>query len=1525
MTVLFTLFSLSSAFAVTYLDVYATGVMQPGANITLSGQITNTTTSDVIEGINVSAAVNSGGAGYNITPARGIFVFNITAPNTIGNYNVTVVTDEAVAKSKTIPIYVSNMTTGNVTYISGLPPYSPGSIFTINVTLLNGTTAVTSYTPNIIVFAANGQQVSWTVATLAATSDANGVMMYNITIPSSASSGQYAIVIDKGALSSVFSVKSGYNILVNPETTDGAVTLNFAPSSSVMLLAKVQTAAGLAAGSVASSVTAYVTLPNSTIRSVTLQARDQSSYPGFYNNTFSETSASGTYNVRVDAVISGAAVQSYTIFNVKAVNVRLTPQTDFFMEWGGTSAFKAGQTVGLSIVATNLSTDEILTTPTNIPACNSSYLKLVDVFFPNGTSINSTIQNAAFTSGQYMMSTICRIRFTGPSTSSVYGVKVNVTIGSITQTAEGYFSIQKYFLKPAIVAGFGGEMEMMSMATPGENITISLSAYNTSSSEAMGGGNITDVVVKKLVPLKFSLGIGEITNLNYSVSYGTSPTITLTVPSVVLGPTSVEIQASIGGETVKANTFFVGNYLMGFMSPVGAQEQEGGSGGGGGSMPFSSCSGVQTFQGTVMEVKTKQAVSTGAVVINSIAEATEELTGKDVSSCITLPASATSSTNGAMTVNLTFSPSCSFSGFYTVVLNGSYQGKISGMPANFMCKQLNFMPSTYAVGGSTQDAWRISPYSGVNIIISNISRLNDSRKIRNSTVKLPRLFNFNPGKGGERILTPTSAFSDWAAANWINWTNVTFSWNVSSNLANITIYPQNFTLDGTTALSSWPNGFIELQPSVCTESLGGSPSDPSTWSCDTGFGGFQVVSFDAWTENFEWGQSFGVNSTRSYVIDARTNVSLNCTSSTNCDRSAGLNSNYTGSNNTGFTVKIGRPWEGELTSLEATAMFLSDGWNKTGDWSFERWQLGFIIPATVKKGEAMLMITVNNSYGESNDIELWTTLTKYNISLPYDEGIMNWMGSDISCNAGGAYSNDIVTAEGVKWNLTVINQTYGIWSKGCSNSGHALIATRSSFNVTRHGDQDSTEVYNPNLKLLLIDNATAGQIDIIVMNNSGALNWANENNRTLSANGYNTAGIYVVKIEGQYVKVINSSALQSGVWGGSSEAGKLLSIPYVVKLGSNPIAGAEIHANGIALQSDEGKGFSGKLIGGYNANGMIAAGENYSYVTGTTDSAGVGFLKVNISSSGRYNIFWKVNTSSDYDIATFSTGTNVEIKKFKGWGNQIYWLPQGRVVLNWINNSVGAPDAPIWYAFNPSQITAVYNASITESSTQGFVRDDQSSTWYIVYDPSTNRTCLDDDANFTYGNWNDPDNGDSFPPPPTYHVTCFYWNGSTGGFTTDYGATAGTELAVGPYANDTQNNQMTVTFFQNLPVASGNSIFVTSGDEKVSVKACAETYDVPSARSIENANVKLFAKTWQMNGPPQTTWLTLYNPMNDTIGSQGGSSEPSSNIVTGPHGCVAFNMTHPTGWSIGCTDIQGQITSGSNTENIWVTRICRSG
>ena len=240
---------------------------------------------------------------------------------------------------------------------------------------------------------------------------------------------------------------------------------------------------------------------------------------------------------------------------------------------------------------------------------------------------------------------------------------------------------------------------------------------------------------------------------------------------------------------------------------------------------------------------------------------------------------------------------------------------------------------------------------------------------------------------------------------------------------------------------------------------------------------------------------------------------------------------------------------------------------------------------------------------DRTDTDVFTSLTKYNLVIPYEEGIENWWDF-----ADGLHGEDDWNISIAGWNMTVVNQTLGIWSRS------GTVCNKTGLIVKRWVEDQSYDiVYNPTVKMLIVDNSSNGY-DTIVFNNSGTLSYVNANNRTLSENVFAYPGLYFRSIEDcWYAKIVNATATtQSDIqtygrlptWAGEAEANSILSIPYVVKLGNVPISNAEVHVNGIAKQGWDGFGFEEKLT----------EGVNYTYTKGITDSLGIAFLPINRNS-----------------------------------------------------------------------------------------------------------------------------------------------------------------------------------------------------------------------------------------------------------------------------------------------------------------------
>jgi len=1466
--------------------------VQPGNNISIIGTVTNTSPSDTISGINVSASVVSGGSGFNITPANGFFYFNISAPNSIGEYTINVTTNESTPHSKNLTVRVENTSTGSISYVNSFPPFANGTTFTINLTLMNGSSAVSNYLPNVSVYKANGLPMSWTISNLSNVSNSSGNILFNITIPASAEYGDYAILVDGGSIFSFFQVSSNLVNAVQTWDTSDAISFEFGASSTVVVVSKVRDTSGNP--KTGATVTAFVTLPNNTVRNFTLSAHP--SLTGVYNNSFTETSATGSYKVLVNANVSGTVVSGATFFTIGSFVASLQPEKSFFFEWGGKGSFKPGQIAALDVLAENLTDGSVM----SFPACNNSYVGLLDVSFVNGTSVNSTtgattnFLTTSFPGGI----TICKANFTAPSNSGTYKMVVNVTSAGVSVNATGFFSVSKVFLKATPVFSVGGESDFMSLVAPGDNVSIALKAVNVSNGSSFPTSTIRNITVLKMLPLEFTSGTSEISNINYtayeSSDPNTDPSVTVVTSSSLFGPVLVQVQANVSGEIAIGEAFFIQNYLMGFLSPPATSFGEGGGPGGGeggGFAPFTKCSGTVSFTAMVQDVKTARAAQ-GVSVIGLI-EAREEETGKDVTPYLSISGSTASDSNGQATVNITFDTSSgySFSGSYFMLVNATYKGNAAGIPGAFMCKTLNMgFPEIRTIGTNESNSWQISPTSGILMSLTNVANMTGSPVNNQSTLTISQIFNFNPATGSMQILVPNNP-----TGLTVNFTTQLSGNQVLSNNASLFLYPQNFSASGVN-LTKWPNGFFDLRPRVV-----------SNLGTDTGFGGFQVVPFDAFPQGFGFG-AVSAGSFQSYLINVRTNVSrTNCTWNGACDTPANVTyiSNYSAGsnfgNNTGFVVKIGRPWEGELTTVTDTNVSLiSDGWNKTSDSGFEIWNVTFTVPPTTKKGGAQLLITVNNSNNEQTDVPLFFTITKYNVIIPYEEGFggQNMDAYFVPSDSwdplyfGPEYGTRNTTAMG--WNVSNITQTYGV----NTSSGRVCLANR--FNTTRYGGPlQSTITYDTDAaptKVMIIDRYSNGIYDTVILNSSsGVVKVLNVSQRNVSAIS-GSGGVYLWEVKQcGYATFVNTSltALTSG---GSYISNNFVSnkqtnssfvIPYVVILGSGQSAvfqsGFNVTINGIGKQDDRGFGFESKLV----------AGLNYTSTLANTNADGIAFVNMTIYPSGRFIAFWKVNNSADSDFADFSSATMLEVKKFDTSGMPISAISSGRVTLLYNNASDGG-----WGAFPGAAY--VYNNTVVESSDSDFVSDGAVETWYVVYNPITNQTAIANstDGLTNYGPINSSImlNGVSF----SMGISNLVMNTS-----------------------NAQNSSNNVSFLFYPDRSSGGIVTVSSGTQNITVAVCARGFETPTQKGVEGASVNLSVTDWS-TFPSTTKYLTMYKLYDNTQVTTGNQA------LTSPSGCVAIIVgpgqlgTWPSS-SAGKPPvfISGTITNSSDVENVYVADVFR--
>jgi hypothetical protein len=1409
--VLFILFLATGSAAANYMSVYSNGSINPGEKINVMGYVYNATKGGVA---NATLVVNF--TTYNGTKKSsdiGAINFNFSAPTAPGEYNISVTMN---GFTKYIPIFISNVSSGTITYINPKPPFSAGTKFTVNITLLDSNgDAVTNYAPEIRIYEANGPKVSWTVTNLTSSSVHSGTITYNVTIPSIAD-GNYIISVERGMIISVFSIRSGYIAAVSTQTSAAETKSDFYPGQTMTIVAKIRDISGNPKN--ASSVTARITKPDGTVDEINLALTSTS---GQYNGSYStNASSTGSYDIKIEANVSGTAIESFVSAKTEQVKVRVETQKDFFMEWGDSAAFPVGGDAGLNIIAVNLSDGSTIQGRMNggASAVNCSNIIINSVTNAiNGNAVDlGTITN---TTGMKMMTPVCRIQFTAPDTSGFYKIDLNVTVGvagsTINANGIGYFSAQKYMLKPEAVSSLGGEMKFMTMLRPGDNATFEVTAYNLSETGSdVNSTYIRNISVTKITPLEFMSGSSDITNVIYSVTYptgsGSNPVVSVVIPENRTGPFLIKMQANISGEIVEGETFYIAKYIMGWLMSEGGMggDEMGGFGG------SSSCEGSEIFSGNVFEIKGMQTAAQG-VEFTGILEARNEMIGSAITSCLSM-SSNTSDSSGNIRVNVTFSPSCSYSGFYFMLFNVTYQGKTDAVPSGFECRRYNFWAES--------DNWRKSPTSSANFTFTNIRRMNDSTVMRNGSITLTRVMNWNEDFGG-KILIPSS----------------TITVNLSNGTAVLYVSPQNFS---NTVDNKWPNGFVDMTFEYCDVDN----------NCGTSWGGFMVAAFDVWIENDMWGSTYGIGS----------NVSLTVAVAANVSRDSGNYSDET--TTTGFTAKVGKPWGGGKlqTATIINAVLMEDGWNNTVDgerWGRERWNVTVALPSNMKKGESMLKITVNgsttaNNVSETASADMWFNVARYIVKLATRETLQL---NDGMVLVNGSWQN-IMASQG--WDMTTLDLNYSVNPKTGTE-----ICIANALNTDREG----VSQIRAGVKAIVLQSVTANNWTLVVndTNNGNAI--------TVLRDRGNLSDLYVQKIEScNYVDMFNSSYSPQyySWWGGSYPKNTYAVLPYIIKSASDNrlMANVNVSVGGVIKQKDVG----GTMGMGFEQK--LTEGSDYYAISSLTDENGVGFVRVNITSAGKYNIFWKMTVGDVSERATFSTGSFIEIRSFSTSGQFVE--PVGILPNAVVTMRKQAVSGGVINGYSTSSST-VYNGSYTETSSNDFANSDSVETFYFIWDDSNNNTLISNSTNFT-----------GVSQAPLNESTIIYDN-------------TGETFKVS--AIRAVNENITRLAFYKNDKTYGYK-WTNNKNSTATVVICANDFVFNGGTGLEGATFYVYSVKWDHTGQT-TTNMTMYDPVNQSIITNG---------IIGPAGCTAINIKHPTGWSNGWNDLKAKVTYGSDTEDVWI-------
>lgn len=1472
-----------------YLDAHTNNTVLPDQNITVWGGVYNySNTSDGIEGFVVTANLSTGANGTSTTGSDGNFSILLNTTGLAGENTATVSSNFT---TKTVNFRVSNMSTLTIEFVENLPPFNVGGTIITKITSTDTNKA--DQTINGTIFASDGKKPSgW--GTNTSTTNDNGIAYLNFSIPSTASAGRYVLSVENGAGYAFFIIKK-YTVSVKTKDTAGAAKAVFSPGDNVTVETKIVDSNGNLRN--VTSVACDVIDENNTLTSITGTIISDGKYQ--CNHTTSGTGQS--YDVKVTATDGSITEIVYTKFATQAFSVRLAPKTgDFFRDFGGKKSFTIGQTLQMNIIPTNVSNGEMLTSGTDF-YCNTTSITIWDVFFAsNGTSVNGSVSSDTLNSGMYMMTSGCYYEFDLGQITGIFGIKVNVTVGSQTITGQGYFSINKYLLKVESATMFGG-MDFNVLLKPEENATFKLSVYNLSSGAEMGIGNISYAKLNRITPLSFTGTMTELStdNVDYSFINGSDTKYLNVVLPSNTGPMLLTALATVSGENVTGDAFYFAKYIMGFATPSGSMWEEGGGGGGGpeedmgggegspmgGTIACSAGKKVQ-FSAQTMDASTMQAVK--GVTFHGILEAREEETGKDVSSCFTTT-KATSNNQGSATFNVTFGSSCTdLSGPYFIMFNISWKNNTDSIPAFFMCKNLNFW--------ATAEPWDAQSNSVITIQVTNASYAgNASRIVTGGNISITRLFNFNPSTGGQALsIVPTQILSN------ISWTTNVYN-------GTIQIHPANFSSSGTT-LTKWPNGFFDGRIKICDNATGGV--------CDTNFFGFSIQPYRVYTTWWKTGegglQTYTAGTVVNTTVFAQTNVSapVNSTGDYNL-----THQNIT--SHPGFIIKIMSPKSQsklDVTDLTVTnATNDNDNWDKDNGWG--KYNISFTLPSTITKGWWMGFITVNNTDGEQVDLFVDFQIKSYTVGIPHKESLQGGTNA-ICCDAFG-FNNSITNASGDSGadsdcdetgeiiqtsNWTATNWTHIRDNYGIDPDQDGEICVHKHFNLSAEdpnsGAQPSSNTDygalvfgNSTHKMLFVKNVS----DDIIQINVGDLVPGTKQ--------------YLMMIEGPWYAVFinatstatrsNSGLIQEDWgWAGQFKVNESFKVPFIVIKNNQPQQGVNVTIENMVELETEGFGVKGMFDSAYYNVSPDGSSGNI------TDSNGIAFVPLKVSQIGKFKPFWKLNSTAS-DVGGFDKSPVIDVRAFNAYGQMITFLPQTtKVITLYLNTS------PTYGTGYDTEVSSkYYNGSFTETAGNEFYIDYELNTWYFLLANATtiyNKIIIDNDTTID-GNYCDDLN----------LGTSSDWQAVIG-----QGANA-KEIGIAGYSINTSGSNRANFSFYSMPTNT-DQFDISAGNEKVGIRLCAQNLQY---RPL-NATINLTWVNWMSTmGMPVARAVALYNI---------STGEQMSKINTSNlnNGCVYADIRPKDGngdvttWENGMTEVQGTVselnTTGDETGNqqsIWVGQV----
>lgn len=1209
-----------SVFAEFY-DVSAPAYIAPDGVGAVAGYVLDGS-GDPVEDANVTITYDGGETSAD-SDENGLFTLPFAAPSSLGESTANLTNNYSVSDNIILYYFITNISSVEFSVLNA-PDFSPGSSFLLNVTIFNNNSeALVAYPASSItfdVFEANGPEQEWDIEALSSESDADGSIVYNISISENATSSAYVIVVDGGIGTFMFALKFdevGLEFIVGSETEGGQFSNYFAPDETVVLVAKLRDPDS---GEVITDATisAVVKLPNGSTDTVSLEANDDIS--GRYNSTFSTTSQNGVYFVEVTATLDGGEQYNRFIgFSVGSFFAELAPafqKEGKVFEFGNMKGVQTGGEAPFYLLVRNQFTDNLLngspdgSGDADINCSAISLLSLTRV--QNNTDYTSQV-SASFNASQterFMGGIdVCYITFNAPDDTGIYKLAVLVDINGTNYTAEGWIPVQSYYLDIFSISNFGdgegGSEERMMLIRPGSNVTFKFRAYYLNGTE-VDPGLIDSLQAIELEHMPSRTVYEPPDNLLVYGPDESENTIIITSPSDNTDMFRFVGIADVDGEEVTGATMFFSKYVVGNLQPVNPDGRE--------ISPEISCSGTVNFGGRIMNAETGQVAS--GVSIHAVPyEAREQETGKNVLGCFNITQTISSnSTPLNVQTTIVFNPSCPFNGEYFFLANLSFvdvnsQPRQDVIPGWFRCTVLKADVNMKSLGSNQYGP--VSSQKCVNISISN-PRYSDETPLDNATAEILSMSIFSK----ETFGPPEEAYSDVLLQSVM----------VDDEMPSIVACPQNFSRQ------KWSEseGFLDFKIELCTNS-----------TCDVFRRGIPVMggsSSQIWFHN----QPSSVNSRELY-------------SNSNTTFRFKIHSNVTDETpGTNITVQINVMGTNPKTLQIVNTAKLNDTWDEEADadsGGSELWEVDATIPADLPKGGAEIKLCAKGSSGaKSCTIYFANVGGNIRVSSPRAELVLGNVTGESSALAQG-------------WNLTWLNATFDLsgYQFGEFESCIADNLTILSFGP----DGPTEELINDEFSVLMAENNSNEWVVFLYNKTFGD---------PYDPNGYIVrmaggdlseiampAGLYLLETFdcGRAMVIATSSDARADHVGDYQE-GSEFDIYLVAKTG-----------NGLPL-SDLTANITKIFLEGNNFGGVGEQIFDYTVTPGTTNQDGLAVVRLNISEPGRLLLYWKVNGSDVAEVADQSTALRTSIRSFMVWGMVPEYLPNNTVTLN--NYSFGLPE-----------------------------------------------------------------------------------------------------------------------------------------------------------------------------------------------------------------------------------------------------------